>query len=319
MAFKPFCLHPSISTLQVISLDYVVALYPLLLIFITYFLVKIYDQSSVAQFIWKPMAWLYTRFDKECAGSISLIEVFSTFFLLSYVKVANTSLDLLMPVQVVNITGHVLGTYTYFNGSLEYFGPEHRPFALLAIIVFTIFNLVPLLLLCVYPCRCFQSCLDRCRLNSQVLRTFMDAFQGYYKFEPYDCRYFSGFYLVLRIIVLFMFFFIKSGFIVVVLGIATMIPFTALFAIARPYKKDIYNTIDLIFLLVLILVCFGGASISLCSLDRDYLLFANAMLILSLGFIPLYGLTVAMGAIVPKTVLLYLKRCLLCCISQIWN
>ena len=153
-----------------------------------------------------------------------------------------------------------------------------------------------------------------------MLRTFMDAFQGYYKFEPYDCRYFSGFYLVLRIIGLFMFFFFKGGFILIlVVGIAIIIPFTALFAIARPYKKDIHNTIDLIFLSALILVCFRFASSSLFGLDYDYSLFAKAVLILPLGFAPLYGLTVAMGAIVPKTVFVYLKRCLLCCISQIWN
>ena len=266
------------------------------------------------------MAWLYAKFDKECAGSISLIEVFSTFFLLSYVKVTNTSLDLLMPVQVVNITGHVLGTYTYYNGSLEYFGPEHRPYAFLAIIVFTIFNLVPPLLLCLYPCRCFQSYLNCCRLNSQVLRTFMDAFQGWYKFKPYDCRYFSGFYLFLRIIGLLIFFFIKSGFFLVVFGIA-MIPITVLFAIVRPYKQNIYNTINFIFLLASILFCFGMTAIPLCSLDRNYLLFAIAIVGIPLGFACLYGLIVAIGAMVPKTVFVYLKRFLLRygCISQTWK
>ena len=29
----------------------------------------------------------------------------------------------------------------------------------------------------------------------------MDVFQGYYKLEPFDCRYFSAFFLVLRFIV----------------------------------------------------------------------------------------------------------------------
>ena len=34
--------------------------------------------------------------------------------------------------------------------------------------MFITFNLVPFFLLCLYPCRCFQSCLNHCRLNSQV-------------------------------------------------------------------------------------------------------------------------------------------------------
>ena len=120
-------------------------------------------------------------------------------------KVLNTSVYILMPVQVYNASGIVIGTYAYYNGSLEYFGYDHLPYALLAVFMFTTFNLAPFLLLCLYPYRCFQSCLNCCRLNSQVLRTFMDAFQGCYKFEPYDCRYFSGFYLFLRVVILVIF------------------------------------------------------------------------------------------------------------------
>ena len=36
LSFKPLCLHPHISTVQVISLDYVIACCPLLLIPLTY-------------------------------------------------------------------------------------------------------------------------------------------------------------------------------------------------------------------------------------------------------------------------------------------
>ena len=59
MSFKSLCLHPSISTLQVISLDYLIAFYPLLLIFITYLLVKLHDQSIVVQSFWKSMAQIF--------------------------------------------------------------------------------------------------------------------------------------------------------------------------------------------------------------------------------------------------------------------
>ena len=85
------------------------------------------------------------------------------------------------------------------------FGRDHLPYVVLAVFMFITFNLVPFLLLCLYPCRCFQSCLNCCRLNSQVLRTFMDAFQGCYKFEPYDCRCWATFYMFLRIAALVIF------------------------------------------------------------------------------------------------------------------
>ena len=35
---KPFCLHPNLSIIQVMCLDYAIAVYPLLLIILTYML-----------------------------------------------------------------------------------------------------------------------------------------------------------------------------------------------------------------------------------------------------------------------------------------
>ena len=222
------CLHPRISALQVMCLDYAIALYPLVLIFITYVLVQVHDQSTVIQFVWKPLRQFFIRINKENTTSISFINVFSTFFLLSYVKTLNTSLNLLTPVQVVNMTDHVLDTYMYYDGSVEFFGSEHLPYAILAICMCVIFNIIPLVLLFLYPCRYFQSCLNSCQLINFNLRlhTFVDVFQGYYKLEPFDCRYFSAFFLVLRFIGLLAFYFIKSGFVLVIFGLF-LIPATA--------------------------------------------------------------------------------------------
>ena len=200
--YKPYCLHPNLLIIQIMCLDYAIAMYPLLLIISTYILFKFY---KVARIFFKPVIWLFTRLNYRWNASSSLVEAFATFILLSYVKVINTSFDILMPTQFYNVSGQVVGLYVYYNGSLEYFGRDHLPYAVLAIFMFTTFNLMPLLLLCLYPCRCFQSCLNCCRLNSQVLRTFIDAFQGCYKFEPYDCRYWATFYLFLRIAVLAIF------------------------------------------------------------------------------------------------------------------
>ena len=62
MVYKPFCLHPSISIIQVICLDYVIAVYPLMLVFLIYFLVKLHDRFEMVQFIWRPAAQLLRIF-----------------------------------------------------------------------------------------------------------------------------------------------------------------------------------------------------------------------------------------------------------------
>ena len=305
--YKPFCLHPNLSSLQAISLDYAIAVYPLLLIFLTYLFVKLYDHFQIFQFVCKPIAWLFTKYNKNSRVGASLIKAFGTFLLLSFVKIANTSVNLLMPVQIYNMSGHVIGLYTYYNGSLPYFGHNHLPYALLAIFMFAIFNLIPLLLLCLYPCRCFQSCLNRYKLNSQVLCIFMDAFQGYFKFEP-DYRYFSGFYPFLRIALFLIFGVTGTKYFIMISGIVA-IPTTVFVVILRPYKNNITNIIDIVFLLNFVLFTFAASSIPLTSLELKYLPFSYVMFGVTLTFPVIYGIVLAVFSILPMSAIA-IKSCI---------
>ena len=211
-----------------------------------------------------------------------------------------------MPTQLYNVSGQAVGLYVYYNGSLEYLGHGHLPYALLAIFMFIIFNLMPLLLLCLYPCRCFQSCLNCCRLNSQVLRTFMDAFQGCYKFEPYDCRYWAAFYLFLRIAVLAIFAFTQDVFFVVLCG-TIFIPTTILTAVVRPYRESVYNVIDLIFFLAFVQTCFSAAGIAHVFPGQSFIFTATMF---GIGIIiPLIFITnLAVYKILPNTCIVHIKK-----------
>ena len=254
---------------------------------------------EIIQFLWRPVTWLSTHYNHRWRSSNSLIEVFATFILLSYMKIINTSFDILMPVQPHNISGERVGLYLYYNGSLEYFGNDHLPYAVLAIFMFVTFNLMPLLLLCLYPCRCFQSCLNCCRLNGQVLRTFMDAFQGCYKFKPYDCRYWAAFYLSLRIAALAIFALTQSAFFALVAGIL-LIPVVVTTAVVRPYRKTVYNIIDTILLLSLVQVCFSGVGFEVTLYDRRYEGFVIIMFAAGLVTPSVYVTALILYKIIPK-------------------
>ena len=316
--YEPFCLHPSASILQIMSLDYAIAVYPFILVCLTYFLIKCYDGFQSVQLICKPAAWFFTQIFRRWSPANSLIEAFGTFFLLSYIKVINTSFDILMPVQLHNVSGQVVGLYVYYNGSLEYLGSDHLPYAILAIFMFVAFNLVPLLLLFLYPCRCFQSCLNCCRLNSQVLRTFMDAFQGCYKFEPYDCRYWAASYLFLRIAVLVIFFFTQSGYFVLITGIS-LVPVTALLALLRPYREDRYNVSDELMLLSVIILCFSAVGFSLSAFDRRYQTFVSVTFGMGMLYPPTYVMILAVKRIIYSDLVATLKNFLLRLISRCRN
>ena len=55
LVYSPFCLHPRMTTLQTLALDYVIAVYPLLLIVITYLLVEMHDHDvRILVWLWKP-------------------------------------------------------------------------------------------------------------------------------------------------------------------------------------------------------------------------------------------------------------------------
>ena len=85
--YPRFCLHPNMSTLQVLALDYIIAAYPLLLIIITYSLVKLHNHNcKLVVWLWKPFRVCFTRFQRQWDIQTSLIEAFASFLLLSYMS-----------------------------------------------------------------------------------------------------------------------------------------------------------------------------------------------------------------------------------------
>ena len=185
------------TTLQTLALDYAIAVYSL---FLTYFLVELHDNNfRILVWLWKPFHACFVRFRKEWNIRSSIINAFATFLLLSYVKFLFVSFELLIPVRVFNIHGKPMSTlYLYFDGTVEYFGQEHLPFAILAVVVLVVFSIFPLLILILYPCQCFQRFLNYYHLQCQVLHTLMDALQGSYKDGSNgtrDCRWFAALYL----------------------------------------------------------------------------------------------------------------------------
>ena len=246
--------------MQTIALDYAVAVYPLGLIVITYFLVKLHDRFICFVVFCKPCTWCFARIRREWNIRSSLISAFATFLVLSYVKILNVSCVLLIPSLVYNVNGTLMPKmYLYYDGAMEYFGSEHLPYAILAIIVFAVFNFAPLILLLLYPCRCFQSFLNHCHLQSQTLRIFMDSFQGCYRHKPRDCRYFAAFYLALRIAILLMGSITRTGFAIFLVAITT-IPFAILLYVVRPYRCSVYNNINGTLVILLSIGCFSAVT-----------------------------------------------------------
>ena len=252
LLYHPFCLHPEMTTLQVLALDYAIAVYPLLLIVFTYLLVEMHDHNvRIVVWLWKPFHAYFVRFRRNSNIKGSLINAFATFLLLSYVKFLHTSFAFLFPVNVYNIHGRSK-RYLFYDGTVEYFGSEHLPFAILAVAVVLVFNIFPLILLLLYPCQCFQRCLNHYNIHYQVLHTFMDVFQGSYKDGSNgtrDCRWFISLYLMLRIAIL-MSYTINTEFTSCLVILILLVP-VFLTSVFHPHKSPIHNITDTFLLLIL--------------------------------------------------------------------
>ena len=93
--YSSLCVHQSLSIHHVLVLDYAVAVYPILLILVTFILVKLHDNFSIVVSIWRPFHTFLAHFRKQYNVRSSLVNVFATFIILSYIKILNVLFDLL--------------------------------------------------------------------------------------------------------------------------------------------------------------------------------------------------------------------------------
>ena len=199
-----------IDTMQALSLELAVGVYPLSLLLATYMLIRLYDRNfTPIVTIWKPFQAVLQYTKSKIETRTTLIDAFCSFFLLSNAKLLSSCMDLLVPVTVyeLNSTGHLSYSWKlYYNATIPYFGHQHLPYAILATGMLFLFVLFPVLLLTLYPFRWFQMLLNLFPFRWYILHTFMDSFQGSYKdgTEPgtHDYRWCASILFVLRYLLL---------------------------------------------------------------------------------------------------------------------
>ena len=268
--FRPFysdlCL--GIDVLPTLALDYVIAVYPLLLMIITYLLINLHDKNyRIMYFLFRPLR-LISHLGKKMDIKTSLIDAFSTFFFLSNGKFLNVSFALLCPVKQYYLHGnsynHTFGLY--YAADIEYFGNEHLPYGILAIAVLFVFVILPTTILALYSFGFFQKFLNLFPVRWYILlHTFMDSFQGYYKdgTEPgtRDCRWFSSLFFIVRVSL-----FVANTLLhflgCMIVYVIVLLFHTALLVMFQPYKHAVshLNTTSILFLLLIILAiisCIG--------------------------------------------------------------
>ena len=83
----PFCVSSNIKNVHALAMEYLVAFYPIFLIFITYVCIKLHDNNfRPVVWLWKPFHRHFAHFRRRWDSKASIINAFTTFLLLSFSK-----------------------------------------------------------------------------------------------------------------------------------------------------------------------------------------------------------------------------------------
>ena len=198
-----------LSPLATLSLDFFIAIYPLVIMIFIYILTLMYDSNwKIVVTIGRVLKVLIGKFNSLKSRDTSIINAFATFLFLSNAKFLNLCLDLLLPVQVCTIAMNGSCRWAVFNDpSINYFSHQHLPYAILGLVTFFVFVLTPMLILIPYP---FSLCQKYLRVvfpqRWQIaLQIFVDSFQGSLKDGTEktnrDCRWFSVVPILLQMMI----------------------------------------------------------------------------------------------------------------------
>ena len=180
------CLH--VDMLTTVSLDLANAIYPLVLMILTYLVIHLYYiRFRPVVCMWRPFrsVFHFLKANSSWEAKASVIDAFAAVFVLGNVKIQSMSFYLIIPTKVYffeasgNISYH---WNVYASSGIRYLSREHLPFFVLALCILVFLVAMPFLLVLLYPFRICQSCLNLLSNRWQIiLRSFVDTFQGCYK------------------------------------------------------------------------------------------------------------------------------------------
>ena len=333
----PFCISSRLKPIHLVFLSYISVFYPLCLMAVTWVCIELYDRN------FRPLVWLcrpflrcFSRLRRSWNPKSDIINVFASFFLLSFCKVLFQLLFLLTYQKILNIvytSGKYLGHDSIvmeYDLSVPYGKTEQLVFAIISVLFCCILNFLPTILLILYPFKCFRALLSKCRLDGIVLNTFVEKFNGCYKNGldgGKDMRSFAGLYFAVRLM-LFLSNAVPGG----VLLISENDPYllrhiiftitAILVALCRPYKETYMNVLDMLLLAHLGIFCHFMSSYAGFHHKVIFVTAFEVMIALPFAVFVIFFLARALQKAYIKTRVLQMlfQKCKgLCCVLSIQN
>ena len=292
-ALPPFCISTHLKPVHRNLLGYTSAFYPLFLIFLTWFCIKLHENNfKPVVTLWRPFHRCFVQLRKGWNTRNDLIDVFASFFLLSYSKVMYQALVMLNASRNYHYSptkGYISETYVLsYDNTIPINSSLYNTLAAFAGLTLLLNNL-PIVVLTFYPLKLFKRVLSTCRLDGYALIVFVEKFHSCYRDGlegGKDMRSFSGLYILLRILITigiqiphnlnFKHWFARGA----------LLSATAMaIALCRPYKKSYMNISDTLLLLHMALICH---ILSSNTENRFFVPFMQIMLLIPFAIFTVY-------------------------------
>ena len=271
-----FCVSSRLRSIHFAFFGYISVIYPLFLVFLTWVCVELHGRNCrLIVLLSKPFHSCLVRLRRKWDPKSDIIDTFTTLFFLSYNKNIYQILTLVTMVIFTSYNeagDHVkVDTLLGFDTSIKFGSKYHLAFLIPSVLFFTVYSVLPTLLLTFYPFRFFRSCLSRCHLDFPSVHTFIERIYHCYRNGldgGRDLRIFSGLYFFVRkaslLVALFSYKFLQvhpRSIKVIWFPSGTLFLIIAFFIVLiRPYQKAYMNYVDTLILSYLSLLCFALAS-----------------------------------------------------------
>ena len=261
LPFFQYCLSPNLDTMTIILLEYVIAFYPLVVIIILYSLVALCNRGV------RPVIWLCTPLqrcfirlrNRVWNPTSSLIDAIAAFILLSYSRMAQTSIKLLRYSSLYHENGSLEHNVVYYDGTMLAYQGKHLIYVVIALLILVVFVAIPPLVLIFFSTKRIHRLISPfCTISGGRLEQFLNAFYGSYKDGAgegtNDYRVFAGLYLIYRIVFPLVRFFSHDWQMIYLLQNVFCLLAVFMFLALRPYRNDMHNKFDACIFSILLFV-----------------------------------------------------------------
>ena len=197
----PFCLSDRMTGIHVHMLNFLTAVYPVLLMVTAYIAIELHARNCrCVHFVWKPFGICFSKFQNRWSAGDSVIHTFATFIMLSSHTVTYDTLTIVGATHIHHVNGTVSKTVLNYDPTVVAYSSEHIPYLVVAVVVSFLLAVCPALLLCLYPTRLYERLSRCCSPRKRIaIKTFAEALHSCFKNGlngTRDYRAISGFIII---------------------------------------------------------------------------------------------------------------------------